>query len=159
KQSQQLDPLGKNRGGEDEANYALAWFPHYLVTGSAAVRAHFETLRDQLAAWVASDCLHGYERVAEAHHGTEPFLLFLPPFLGLFPDDAKAAAILADAAEHIGNWVEGIPPWYDYDRDAFRSYHLGTVRVSDDPAYANELAEHFRFLHIALAARRVTGEG
>lgn len=158
KQSQQLDPLGKNRGGEDEANYALAWFPHYLVTGSAAVRAHFATLRDQLAAWVASDCLHGYERVAEAHHGTEPFLLFLPRFLGLFPDDPQAAAILADAAEHIGNWVPEIPAWYDYDRDAFRGYHLGTERVGEDPAYANELAEHFRFLHIALAAYRVTGE-
>ena len=27
KQSMLLDPPGPNDGGEDEANYALAWFP------------------------------------------------------------------------------------------------------------------------------------
>ncbi|MEE3193399.1 MAG: hypothetical protein VX289_02685, partial [Candidatus Poribacteria bacterium] len=33
KQSVRLDPPGPNQGGEDEANYALAWLEHYLVTG------------------------------------------------------------------------------------------------------------------------------
>ena len=30
KQSMLLDPPGPNDGGEDEANYALAWFPIIL---------------------------------------------------------------------------------------------------------------------------------
>ena len=41
KQSVRLDPPGPNQGGEDEANYALAWLEHYLVTGSADVLDHF----------------------------------------------------------------------------------------------------------------------
>ena len=156
-QSRRMDPPSKHGGGEDEANYALAWFPHYLVTGNRGVEEHFAYLRDMLAGWVERECLHGYEPEAEAHHGTEPFLLFLPRHLGLFPNDEKAAKMLDDAAEHIGNWVPEIPEWYDWDRDRFYGYYIGTRTVGGDPAYDVELAEHFRFVHIALAAHRVTG--
>jgi hypothetical protein len=155
-QSRRMDPPSKHGGGEDEANYALAWFPHYLVTGSVGVKEHCVYLRDMLAGWVARDCMHGYEPEAEAHHGTEPFLLFLPRHLGLFPDDEKAANMLDDAAEHIGNWVADVPAWYDWDRDRFYGYYIGTRTVGGDDAYDVELAEHFRFIHIALAAHRVT---
>ncbi len=154
-QSRSMDPPGRHGGGEDEANYALAWFPHFLATGSPAVMEHFEHLRDQLAGWVQRECLHGYEAEAEAHHGTEPFLLFLPRYLGLLPKDRVAAGLLADAAEHIGNWVKGIPGWFDWDRNRFYGYHIGTRIVGRDPEHAVELAEHFRFIHIALAAYRV----
>lgn len=157
-QSRQMDPPSRHGGGEDEANYSLAWFPHYLVTGSDEVREHFVYLRDQLAGWVERDCHHGYEKEAEAHHGTEPFLLFLPRFLGLFPDDAKAAALLEDAAHHIGNWVPEVPAWYDWDNDHFIGYRIGSIDVENNEKTQVELAEHFRFLHIALAAHRVTGE-
>ena len=85
KQSMLLDPPGPNDGGEDEANYALAWFPHYLITGDATVLQHFDTLKAALLGWVKRDCLHGYEPKAEAHHGPEPFLLFLPRYIGLMP--------------------------------------------------------------------------
>ena len=158
-QSRQMDPPGRHGGGEDEANYALAWFPHYLVTGSAEVRAHFEYLLDQLAGWVARECVHGYEGEAEAHHGTEPFLLFLPRYLGLFPEDERAKGLLADAAEHIGNWAPGVPEWFDWDRLRFRGgFYIGTKIVGKDPAFDCELAEHMRFVHIALAAHRTTGD-
>lgn len=157
-QSVRMDGPGPNRGGEDEANYALAWFPHYLVTADEKVAAHFRSLLSCLADWVGRDCLHGYEPEAEAHHGTEPFLLFLPRYLGLFPEDRVARDLLEDAAHHIGNWVEGIPAWYDYERDCFYSYHLGTRTVGRDPPFAYEAAEHFRFIHIALAAHRVLGD-
>ena len=156
-QSMRMDGPGPNGGGEDEANYALAWFPHYLVTGNPKVMKHFEHLLDYLAGWVERECLHGYEPEAEAHHGTEPFLLFLPRYIGLAPDDKKATFMLEDAAHHIGNWVEGFPEWYDYSRDCFYSFHLGTRTVIREPRYEYELAEHFRFIHIALAAYRVLG--
>lgn len=157
-QSRRMDPPSRHGGGEDEANYALAWIPHYLVTGSDSVREHFEYLRDQLAGWVERECMHGYELEAEAHHGTEPFLLFLPRHLGLFPDDQKAQELLTDAAEHIGNWVDEIPDWYDWDRDRFYGYYIGTQTVGGDPKYDVELSEHFRFIHIVLAAHQVSGE-
>lgn len=157
-QSVWMDIPGPNRGGEDEANYVLAWFPHYLVTADERVAAHFRSLLADLANWVKTDGLHGYKPEAEAHHGTEPFLLFLPRYLGLFPEDETAKKLLEDAAHHIGNWIEGIPPWYDYEKDCFRSYHIGTRVVGQDPRFAYELAEHFRFVHIALAAYRVSGD-
>lgn len=156
-QSRQMDPPSRHGGGEDEANYSLAWFPHYLVTRSEATADHFHYLRDQLAGWVERDCLHGYEGVAEAHHGTEPFLLFLPRYLGLFPEDEKAAALLEDAAHHIGNWVEGIPDWFDWERNRFWGYHIGTEVVNRDLNEVKEIAEHFRFIHIALSAHRMNG--
>ena len=157
-QSVRMDIPGPNKGGEDEANYSLSWFPHYLVTASDAIAKRFQSLLSDLDNWVKTDCLHGYEPEAEAHHGTEPFLLFLPRYLGLFPEDETAKRILADAAHHIGNWVEEIPAWYDYDKDCFYGYYIGTRVVGQDPRFAYELAEHFRFIHIALAAYRVLGE-
>lgn len=156
--SSRVDAPGPNYGGEDEANYALAWFQHYLVTGEEGAAERFRALLGDLETWVDMDCHHGYEPEAEAHHGTEPFLLFLPRYLGLFPRDEVARVILEDAAHHIGNWVDGIPDWYDYSRDVFRSYRIGTRVVDTDTRYRYELAEHFRFIHIALAAYRVTGE-
>ena len=156
-QSRRMDPPSRHGGGEDEANYSLAWFPHYLVTRSEAVADHFRYLRDQLAGWVERDCHHGYEGVAEAHHGTEPFLLFLPRYLGLFPEDEKAAALLEDAAHHIGNWVDGVPDWFDWEKNRFWGYHIGTQEVNRDLGEVKEIAEHFRFIHIALAAHRMNG--
>ena len=157
-QSMVLDPPGPNGGGEDEANYTLAWFPHYLVTGDKTVLKHFGGLKSALAGWIERECLHGYEPEAEAHHGTEPFLLFLPRYIDLVPDDQEARSMLMDAAEHIGNWVEEIPAWYDYDRDTFCGYYVGSRTVHNDAETAYEVAEHFRFIHIALAAYRITGE-
>ena len=157
-QSIRRDGPDQNHGGEDEANFALAFFPHYLVSGDERIAVRFRSLANDLKAWVRAECLHGYEPEAEAHHGTEPFLLFLPRYLGLFPDDTEAAALLDDAAHHIGNWIEEVPAWYDWRRDVFLSYWIGTRTVGGSHG-DRELAEHFRFLHIALAAYRVTGEG
>ena len=74
------------------------------------------------------------------------------------PKDTEAITLLTDAAEHIGNWVPEIPPWYDYDRDTFIGYNIGSRDVTNDEKNAYEMAEHFRFIHIAIAAYRVTGE-
>ena len=152
------DGPGPNGGGEDEANYALAWFPHYLVTADPAVAEWFRSLLGALAGWVAKECYHGYEPEAEAHHGTEPFILFLPRYLALFPDDRIARRLLLDAAEHVGNWCAEVTDWFDYERGCFRSFAIGSNVVGDDPGLAFELAEHVRFLHLALAAYRVSAE-
>lgn len=158
-QSALMDGPCANHGGEDEANYALTFFPQYLITRNEAILARFRSLLADLRTWVETDCLHGYEPEAEAHHGTEPFLLFLPRYAGLCPDDELAARLMEDVAHHIGNWVDEIPAWYDYDRDCFQSYHIGTRTMGTDPEYAYELAEHFRFIHMALAAHRILGRG
>ena len=107
-QNVRTDGPGPNGGGEDEANYALAWFGHYLVTREPAIADRFRELA-ALAAWVETRCFHGYEPEAEAHHGTELFILFLPPYLPLFPQDRTALRPLLDAAEHVGNWCANVP--------------------------------------------------
>ena len=157
-QSVMMDGPGPNHGGEDEANYALTWFPHYLVTGNEKIVERFKTLLDDLEIWVDLECFHGYEAEAEAHHGTEPFLLFLPRYLSMFPKDELARVLLEDAAHHIGNWVEEVPDWYDYERDVIRSYQIGTKVVGEEARFACEVAEHFRFIHIALYAHRALEE-
>ena len=157
-QSSLMDGPHRNHGGEDEANYALTWFGHYLVTGEEAILDRFRSLLADLLTWVRTDGHHGYEPEAEAHHGTEPFLLFLPRYLGLCPDDTSARDALEDAAHHIGNWVDEIPDWYDMERDVFHSWKIGSREVSDDPRFALEVAEHLRFVHIALAAHRILGD-
>ena len=139
-QSVRNDGPGPNGGGEDESNYALAWFPHYLVTGEPAIADRFRTLLAALADWVAAECHHGYEPEAEAHHGPEPFILFLPRYLGLFPEDRTATHLLLDAAEHVGNWSGAVPDWFDYQRGCFHSFHVGSRVVGDDPDSAYELA-------------------
>ena len=157
-QSIKRDGPDRHEGGEDEANYALAFFPHYLLSGDEQIAERFRSLAADLKHWVATEGHLGYQAEAEAHHGTEPFLLFLPRYLGLFPQDKEAIALLADAAQHIGNWGEGAADWYDWQRDVFLSYRIGTKIVGGDAVFERELAEHFRFVHIALAAYRVTGE-
>ena len=118
-QSIQRDGPDRHQGGEDEANYALAFFPQYLISGEERIVERFRSLVADLKHWVATEGHLGYEAEAEAHHGTEPFLLFLPRYLGLFPQDKEAAALLHGAAQHIGNWGEGVPDWYDWQRDVF----------------------------------------
>lgn len=157
-QSILMDGPGRHGGGEDEANYALTWFPHYLITADKMIAERFRSLLADLENWVKTEGFHGYEPKAEAHHGTEPFLLFLPRYLGLFPDDKIARSLLEDAAHHIGNWIDEIPDWYDYEKGCFYSYKIGTRVVGQGGRYAYETAEHFRFIHIALAAYRVLGD-
>ena len=67
-QSIRRDGPDKNQGGEDEANYALAFFPHYLISGDERIATRFRSLIADLKAWVATECVHGYEPEAEAHH-------------------------------------------------------------------------------------------
>ncbi len=157
-QSLRLDARGAQGGGGDEVNYALAWIPHYLITRNEKLAAHFRSLIAVLGDWLQRECVHGYPPRTEAHHGPEAFVLFLPQYLGLFGDNDAARSILEDAAHHVGNWAGEVPAWYDYTRDRFRSWRLGTRVVDDSPEFAVEAAEHLRFIHLALAAHRVLEE-
>ncbi len=51
-QSMMLDLPRPNQGGEDEANYALAWFAHYFIIGDPNVIKHFDALKAALMDWV-----------------------------------------------------------------------------------------------------------
>ena len=100
------------------------------------IRDHF-TATDQ---W-----RHGYWRMHEAHHGTEHFELFLGALHRLDPDDdGDTTSQLVDAAEHIGNWVADVPPWFDWETGLFRSTFLGTDGAKVEPGLTLNVPDHFR---------------
>ena len=49
-QSIQRDGPDRHQGGEDEANYALAFFPQYLISGDERIVERFRSLVEQLFA-------------------------------------------------------------------------------------------------------------
>lgn len=155
-QSRKLDAIGPHGGGEDEANYALAWQVLRLVTGDALAATHCHELFADLERWIRKAGVDGYEPEAEAHHGTEPFLLFLPRYARLF-DNPAAVSLVRGAADFIGNWVPGQPTWYDEARDVFVSWDLGSRVADRDPRHREERGDHWRFLHMALSAHALTG--
>ncbi|MDA3961845.1 MAG: hypothetical protein PF961_13735 [Planctomycetota bacterium] len=156
-QSMLLDAPGPNGGGEDEANYALPWLLLHLLTGDHEAATHAHDLFTDLQRWVAEHCIDGYEADAEAHHGTEPFLLFLPRYAKLF-DSQAARDLITNAADFIIGRKPGAPQWYDSQREVFVSWDLGARYADRDPKHRKEYGDHWRFIHIALAAYDCSGD-
>ncbi len=156
-QSRQLDAPGPHGGGEDEANYALPWLLLHLLCGDEAVAEHAHGLYQDLERWVQTNGVDGYEADAEAHHGTEPFLLFLPRYAHLF-DSAAARQLMTGAADFIVGRKAGAPRWYDAERDVFVSWDLGARHADRDSKHRLETGDHWRFLHLALAAHDCSGD-
>lgn len=154
----EYDATGPN-DGHDQVNFTLAWEPlihsgrtdllQVMARWRDEIREHFE----ENGRWH-----HGYWRKQEAHHGTEHFELFLGTLFQLSPDDRETCRQLRDACEHMGNWVAGVPDWFDWDRGVFRSMWLGTEVVRPEPEMAANVADHMRFVNLALLAYEATGQ-
>jgi hypothetical protein len=139
-------------GVHDEGSFVASWLAHYLLTHDGAILQFARRLRDGFAAWSEGHLHHGFAPEGEAHHQTEFFTQFLVRLWHVAPDDLTGA-LIADAAEHVGNWVEGIPQWYDTERNVFRAWHVGTVRTGEE---GFEVPDHFRLIQLALAGFAVT---
>jgi hypothetical protein len=144
----------------DQATYTTAWEPYIAATRDEVALDFLLRLRDRLRDhYVATDQWHhGYWRRQEAHHGTEHYELFLGMLLRLAPDDPGTAAQLLDAAEHFGNWVPAIAPWFDWDSGLFHSTHFGTDGVLARPGTALNIPDHLRCANVCLLAHRGSGE-
>ena len=101
---------------------------------------------------------HGYWTDQEAHHGTEHFDVFLRALWRLDPDDAETARQFTDAAEHVGNWADGVPEWFDPETGLFRSMYLGTDAVWTGPGYDLNVPDHLRLVSMALLAHEMTDD-
>ncbi|MFQ6131727.1 MAG: hypothetical protein ACE5R4_06800 [Armatimonadota bacterium] len=145
------------RAATDEANFMFTWLGYYQLTGDERALETAERLFDGFRQWLGTEGHLGYYPQQEAHHGTEPFLFFPTRLYQLGRRTETIRAMYRQVADHCGNWSEGVPDWYDWDRHVFRSYYLGTRTVRADDAPANQ-PDHFRFVQIALAAHRMTGE-
>ncbi|MEN6345611.1 MAG: hypothetical protein ABFE16_09895 [Armatimonadia bacterium] len=135
-------------GIHDEGAFAASFLCHYQLTRDPAILDFARYLRGEFARWAQDHFVHGFAPRGEVHHQTEIFTTFLLRLWHVDPDDQTAELIL-DAAEHLGNWVPGIPAWYDWDSDRFLGWHLGTCETQDE---GFEVADHFRLIQLALGA-------
>ena len=133
------------------------WFPHYRVRGRADMLARMRAILDARLAWAGEHLFHGYVDCHEVHHEPETFLYFQTPLMHL-TGDAKAVAAVEDLGHHVGNWIEEVPAWYDWETHSFRSTWLGTRDIRAVPPYDYQEANHFRFVAIGLGAYVGTGD-
>ena len=144
----------------DQGTYTTGWEPYLCIKQDEVALSFLRSLRDRIQAhFTEMDAWrHGYWRMQEAHHGTEHFELFLGTLLRLEPDDAVTCAQLVDAAEHMGNWVAAVDPWFDWETGLFRSIYFGSDGVRQEPGMDLNMPDHLRCATICLLAFRGSGE-
>jgi hypothetical protein len=143
----------------DQGTYTTGWAPYLRERAHPHALAFLKRRRDAIHDhFIATgQWHHGYWCVQEAHHGTEHFDLFLRTLFHLDPDDPETRRQILDATEHIGNWIAGIPDWFDVESQLFRSMYLGTREVRIDPGMALNIPDHIRFASLCLLAREAGG--
>jgi len=142
------------QGIHDEGTFLTAWAGYYAYTQDPRVPALAMDLFDKWDRWARRHFLHGYHPTQEVHHGTEHFLIFLDWFYRVAPENPRARKTLEDGTRHVGNWAEGVPPWFDWKTRRYVSYSLGTQAVG---AEGFNFVDHLRLLHMAMSGYRATG--
>ena len=75
---------------------------------------------DARLAYARDNLFHGYVDGHEVHHEPETFLYFQSPFMHLM-GAPEAVSSVENFAHHVGNWVPGVPDWYDWEAHGFRT--------------------------------------
>lgn len=102
---------------------------------------------------------HGFPDEAEIHHEIETFLYFqMPLWHHRLPGQETGLESILDVAEHIINAVDGVPPWYDWDNNLFRSTYLGTRSVRAYRPFDYQEGNHWRFANVAMTAYQATSD-
>ena len=145
--------------GHDQVNFTLAWEP-LILTGNLELVEVMARWRDEIRNHFTENGVwhHGYWRQQEAHHGTEHFGLFLGTLYRLSPDDPRTSGQIRDACEHLGNWASGVPDWFDWGTELFRSMWLGTEVVRAEPGLTANVADHMRLANLALLGYEASGQ-
>lgn len=144
-------PVERETEGHDDCTFLVPWCVAIRHDNDGQALDYLRRARDLKAARFREQGLwhHGYWKKQEAHHGPEHYQYFLHALWLLAPEDAETAGQYRDAAEHIGNWVEGIPAWFDWDRMRFRSSWLGTEHIGDP---GPNQPDHLRFCELSRQA-------
>ena len=143
-------------GLHDEATFVMPWFEYHRLTGSKEILDFLLLILEYSREWQAQAFHHGYWKDGEAHHQSETFLNHLCHYWPI-TGAAEHIEIVEDAAHHVGNWVDGIPPWYDYEHNRFRSWFCGTKTVRDQVPDNFENMECWRYILIGLNAWQANG--
>ena len=153
-------PVDANIGNHEAGGQWRIAFPHLQVRGE--IPGIENRIAETMAArrrYSSANLYHGFPDCAEVHHEIETFLYFqLPLFHSGLPGHDEALASIEDVAHHAGNWIDGVPAWYDWGSRRFVSIWLGTREVKDFAPYDYQEANHFRFIDVVLAAYLGTKE-
>jgi len=140
----------------DQAVYATGWLPLLYFHPDHPAGRYLRTLRDQVSgrftesgAWT-----HGYWRLADVAIGMRHFEMFLCPLARLDPEMVTVGEIL-DVAEHVGNWNPDAPPWFDEEKQCFRSATFGTEAVDEENSGGFDIPDHFHCVNLVLSALRL----
>lgn len=144
----------------DQGTYTTAWEPYIRETGDETALSFMKDLRDRIASAAQNrgEWKHGYWKYNEAHHGTEHFELFLGTLFRLDSQDTKTIRQIEDAAEHFGNWVSGIPAWFNWETGLYRSMFFGTEKIGEAAGCSLNVPDHLRCANIAGLAYHATGQ-
>jgi len=146
--------------GHDQATYTTGWEPYLRTTSDAAPLQFMKDLRDRIARKFTDEGVweHGYWKREETHHGTEHFELFIATLWRLDPDDSDTVSHFLDATEHLGNWSNEVPGWFNWGKGMFHSMYFGTDGVFGDTGSRLNIPDHFRCLNLVLIAHEMSGE-
>jgi len=146
-------------GTTDESTFMLSWVPHYFLTGRRDVRDFMIEMRDRWLDWADGNLPHGYfQAEAEEHHHTEDYIRFLTRLWYVDPYDDRNVRPIVHFAHHLGNWAQGVKPWYDWEKHVFVSRYVGTWRISDDPEHLYNTPTFLRYCLVLFQTFLMTGE-
>jgi hypothetical protein len=169
------DTIQRDQGfnsDDDQCLFLSYWLPYYRITGDEQARRYMYQWRDAFLRDMDANkggYYHGFSEVGELHHQVENHQRFLGHLWQLDRNDANNIRVLEDAAEHIGNWVEGIPAWYDWPHHRYVSWYIGTKAEKVQQARTNGLSSYgpdapiavmdgLRPVTVALNAHAATGK-
>jgi len=152
-------PVDATVGSHEAGGQFRIAFPHLMVRPRKDVEECMKNLMECRRKHTLFKRYHGYVNCHEVHHEIETFIYYQNGLVYYqLPGKETALESIFDFAEHLGNWAEGVPDWYDWDAHGFTSIYLGTRDVRNYPPYDYQEANHFRFLSEAVVAYLETKE-
>ncbi len=145
-------------GGHDECNYTATWPTFSRITGDPEPMEFCRRLRDELLAW--PEFYHGFYPDAkwDIEHSVENWTVFMRSLAEADPGDDATLDGIEDVVHHLGNWADGCPDWFDWERRRFVSEYVGTRQVRDEPPWDFSTYWDARASELALAYYDLRGE-
>jgi len=145
----------------NDSTWHMGWWPDYVaLTGDEQVRDYCYAWRDSFIHSVDNNVgnfSHGYVKKGDIDHQNEDIVRFLSRLRLIDAKDEANTHAVRRMAPLLGNWVAGVPAWYDFQRHEWRSIWLGTEFV--DPRHRASSTAAFSWLClITLRAYQATGE-
>ena len=145
----------------NDSTWHMGWWPDYVaLTGDTQVRDYCYAWRDSFIHSVDNNIGNfskGYVKKGDIDHQNEDIVRFLSRLQVIDATDEANNHAVRRMAPLLGNWVGGVPAWYDYQRHAWRSLWLGTEFV--DPQQPTTGSAAFSWLCLlALRAHQATAD-